>query len=273
MMTMTIRNKLYLGFGLILAFILGQAVITYLLLNQSETLVRQTIDKDFNASVEIARIAVEAQKLRRFEKEYLIYVGIPGQRDKYFSEWKGAHDQIKLMLNRIIQSRDTTWSSDDVTKAKEWLASLGAYENGFTRMVQQADSGTITTTLQGNEAVREAKDAFRVLLDGTAQGGDLKLQSATKSGQTIFSKFGTVNLVLVISALAGIGLVVVLLVVVPASISGPIEALTRSAHDMSIGNVSKPVTVTGGAEFKDLSETLERMRISQQMLLERMKNK
>jgi nitrate/nitrite-specific signal transduction histidine kinase len=60
---------------------------------------------------------------------------------------------------------------------------------------------------------------------------------------------------------------------VPASISSPIEALTRSAHDMSTGNLDRPVTITGSPEFKDLADTLERMRVSQKMLMERLKQK
>jgi len=263
----TIRNKLYLGFVLILSFMLGQAALTYLLLNQSEALVRQAINKDFNASVEIARLGIEAQKLRRFEKEFLIYMGSANQRSKYYANWKSSHDRTKLMLDGMVQNPDSEWSSDDVLRAKEWLVSLGAYENGFNRMVQQVNRGEITSTLQGNEAVREAKDAFRVLLDGTTLGGELKYQDATKTGLAIIGKFGTVNLALIVSTLAGIGLVAISLMVVQRLVSRPIEALTRSAYDMSTGDMSKPIPITGGAEIKGLAETLERMRISQLMLM------
>jgi methyl-accepting chemotaxis protein len=270
---MTIRNKLYIGFALILAFSIGQAAVTYLNLNQSEALVNQAIGKDFNASVEIARIGIEAQKLRRFEKEFLIYVGSKDQRAKYFTEWKGAHDQVKTMLDRIVENRDADWSAGDIAKAREWQVSLKGYADGFTGVVLGADSGQITSTMQGNEAVREAKDAFRVLLDGTTMGVEQKYKQAVASEQAIGGKFRLVNIVIGIAALAGIGLVAVMLVIVPNSISRPIEVLTRSAHDMSTGIMSKPVAVAGSPEFKELADTLERMRVSQQMLIERLKKK
>jgi nitrogen fixation/metabolism regulation signal transduction histidine kinase len=127
--------------------------------------------------------------------------------------------------------------------------------------------------MQGNEAVRDAKDAFRVLLDGTTAGIEQKYQSAANASESIDGKFGLVNIVLVLAALAGVGLVATMFVVVPASIARPIEALTRAAHDMSTGNLAKSVTVGGTAEFKELGETLERMRISQQMMLDRLKTK
>lgn len=270
---LTIRNKLYLGFTLILAFLLGQTAFTYRLIDQSEHLVHQALDKDFSASIEIASIGIEAHKLRSFEKEFLIYTGVPSQRGKYTSEWREAHDQIKIMLNRIVENRDTTWSSDDITKARDWLAALNTYEQGFSQVVQQVHSGRISSTMQSNEAMREAKDAFRALLDGTTQGGNLKFEQATKSGQAILGKFRNVNFVLITSALLGTCLVVTLLIIIPAMISRPIEALTRSAHEMSTGDMNKPIAITGSIEFTDLAETLERMRISQQMLLDRLINK
>jgi CHASE3 domain sensor protein len=270
---MSIRKKLQIGFTLILAFVLIQATVTFLSIAQSERLVRQAIDNDFNASVEISRIGIEAQKLRRFEKELLIYVGSPSARDKYFADWKSAHAQIKTMVDRIVDNRDGKWSPEDGAKAREWRTSLDAYGDGFVRVVQAAGSGQITSTIQGNDAVREAKDAFRVLLDGTSQGGDEKFQQALKSEQAITARFWIVYIVLGVSALAGFGLVALMLMVVPASISSPIEALTRSAHDMSTGNLDRPVTITGSPEFKDLADTLERMRVSQKMLMERLKQK
>jgi HAMP domain-containing protein len=266
---LTIRKKLHLGFGLILAFMLGQTVVTFLSISQSEALVTQAIDKDFNASVEIAAIGIEAQKLRRFEKEYLIYVGSPSAREKYYAEWKSAHDQIKTKVDAIVDNRDGKWSPEDVVKARDWRSSLQAYFDGFATVVRSVNGGQITSTLQGNDAVREAKDAFRVLVDGAAQGYVQKFQQAHKSGENISNRFRLVNIVLGISALAGIGLVAVALMVLPASVSHPIEVLTRSAHEMSTGKLDHPVAIEGSPEFKDLADTLERMRISMQMLIER----
>lgn len=270
---LSIRNKLHLGFALILLFILGQTVITYLYLNQSQALVNEAIGKDFSASVDIARIGIEAQKLRRFEKEFLIYVGSASQRSKYLAEWRASYTQIGSMLGRIVENREGRWSPADITRAREWQKSLNAYGDGFLGVGAAAASGQITNTMQGNEAVAEAKNAFRILLDGTAAAIELKYQSADNTAQTINGKFRLVNSVLLVAALAGVVLVVTMLFVVPASIARPIETLTRAAHDMSTGNLGKSVAVSGSPEFKELGETLERMRISQQMLMERIKSK
>jgi methyl-accepting chemotaxis protein len=270
---LTIRNKLNLGFGLILLFILAQFGVIYVLLKQSYALVDTAVDRDFHASVEIAHIGVEAQKLRRFEKEYLIYVGSPSNRGKYLAEWKEASETVRKGVNHIIENKDKSWSQADISAAREWQQSLDAYVSGFMAVVAAADNGQITSTLQGNDAVREAKDAFRLLLDGTTKSINQKFQSASVSAKAIDGKFSLVTMVLVVVGLAGAALAAAMLVLVPASIGRPIEVLTRAAHDMSTGNLAKAITVTGSPEFKELGATLERMRVSQQMIIDRLTGK
>jgi methyl-accepting chemotaxis protein len=270
---LTIRNKLFIGFGLILLFILVQFAVVFVYLKQSQTLVDTAVDRDFRAGVEIARIGIEAQKLRRFEKEYLIYVGSPSQRVKYLAEWKETSDALRTALGRIVENQDKHWSQADISAAREWQQSLAAYISGFTRVVTAAENGQITGTLQGNDAVREAKDAFRLMLDGTATAIERKYQGAAISAKAIDGKFYLVNVVLVVVALVGAALAAAMLVLVPTSIGRPIEALTRAARDMSTGNLAKSITVTGSPEFKELGATLERMRVSQQMIIERLTGK
>lgn len=270
---LSIRNKLYVGFGLILLFMFVQLAVVYGFLHQSRTLVDTTITSEFNNSVEVARLGTEAHKLRRFEKEYLIHIRSPGKRAGYYAEWKGAHKNIQSMLTGIAENREQRWSPADIAAAIEWQKALNAYEVGFLRVVAAADSGRIASALQGNEAVRDAKDAFRLLLDGTAAAIDRKYQRAVASAQAINGKFTTVNLVLVIVALAGAALAVTMLIVVPAAIARPIEVLTRAAHDMSTGNLGTSISITGSPEFHELGATLERMRIAQQMMLDRLQAK
>lgn len=267
----TIRNKLHLGFGLILLFILGQFAVIYLFLKESQSLVDTAITRDFQASVEVAQIGTAAQKLRRFEKEYLIYVSSPTHRSKYFADWQGTHDEIHSTLARIVKNEDGRWSEEDLGKVREWQASLDTYAYGFTNVAQSVERGQITNTLAGNDAVRDAKDAFRVLLDGTAAKIARKYQHAAASAKAIETKFQLVNIVLIVVAVAGIVLVAAMLIRVPASIARPIESLTRAAHEMSTGNLGKSISISGSPEFKQLADTLERMRISQQVIMSRLR--
>jgi nitrate/nitrite-specific signal transduction histidine kinase len=269
----TIRNKLYFGFGLILLFILAQFAVVFVYLKQSEKLVDNAINRDFHTSVEVARIGIEAQKLRRFEKEYLMYIHSPSNRGKYFIEWKEASDAVAAKLRQIIENRDQRWSNRDAAAAREWQQSLDAYVNGFKEVVAAVDNGQITSTLQGNDAVRDAKDAFRVLLDGTAKKIEIKYERAAVSAKAVEGKFQLVTIVLVVVALAGTVLAAAMLVLLPTSIGRPIEMLTRAAHDMSTGNLGKAISVSGSPEFKELGATLERMRVSQQMIIDRLTGK
>ena len=57
----------------------------------------------------------------------------------------------------------------------------------------------------------------------------------------------------------------------PASISGPVLALVESAQRRSTGDLSQPIALTGVAEFENLSAVLDRLRISQRTLIDRLR--
>lgn len=268
---LSVRNKLYVGFGLILLFIVCQFAAVFFLQSQSQALVDTALERDFHGSVDVARIGIEAQKMRRFEKEYLIYIASANHRGKYLAEWREAGDKVRAGLASIVENMDRRWSEQAIASAREWQKSLAAYETGFMNVVAAADSGQITSTLQGNDGVNDAKNAFRVLLDGTSATIERKYQSAVAATKEIEGNFKLVNVVLAGVAIAGVLLAAVMLVMVPSSIGRPIEALTQAAHEMSTGNLGKSISVTGSPEFKKLGETLERMRVSQQVIINRLK--
>jgi methyl-accepting chemotaxis protein len=56
----------------------------------------------------------------------------------------------------------------------------------------------------------------------------------------------------------------------PKAVSGPIDALTKSVDDMTKGNLEQKVSANV-SEFSGLATALERMRVSQQALVARMR--
>ncbi len=42
-------------------------------------------------------------------------------------------------------------------------------------------------------------------------------------------------------------------------------------QEMSTGNLGKSISISGSPEFKQLADTLERMRISQQVIMSRLR--
>ena len=80
-------------------------------------------------------------------------------------------------------------------------------------------------------------------------------------------------LVAAVFEFAGAVLLITLLQLIPRSISKPVKELTEAATLMSKGDLNQQINPSHIKEFKTLSETLERMRMSQKTLIDRMLNK
>ena len=269
---LTLKAKLMFGFSLILVFMIGQSVVTYFYVSTSEALVTQAINKDFNASIAISRIAIEGNKLRRYEKEFFVYADNPEKRAKYHQEWRGSYNKLKTELDDAVSNKSGVWSRIDTQEVQTWVDAHRSYGAGFEEVVAQVEAGEIQGTLAANAAIQDAKNKFRVLLSGAAKGGATKLAGAEVTAVQIKENSNLVNLIVIFAATAGTVLVLVLLVVIPTSVAKPIETLAKAAQIMSMGNLDTPVPPTGGAEFKQLRDTLERMRISQKTFMARFRS-
>lgn len=269
---LTLKAKLMFGFSLILVFMIGQSAVTYFYVSKSEALVAQAINKDFNASIAISRIAIEGNKLRRYEKEFFVYADNFEKRAKYHKEWRESYNKLTTELNDAVSNKTGVWSELDKQEVQTWIGAHRAYGAGFEEVVAQVEAGEIQGTLAANAAIQDAKNKFKVLLNGAAKGGAAKLAGAEGTAVEIKHNSNLVNLIVIFAATAGTVLALVLLLVIPTSVARPIEALAKAAQIMSMGNLDTPVPQTGGAEFRQLRDTLERMRISQKTFMAKFKS-
>ena len=264
---LSIRARLMLGFGLMMFFIMGQSIVTFVYFQENSSLVRQAINHDFKASTEIANIAVIGQALRRYEKEYFIYVDNFDKRRGYHKEFSESAGKLKKSLDGILGDTSTTWSDDDKREATVWAKALDTYTLGFNEIADKVERGELQTTLEANAAIQNAKNAFRVLLKGAAKGSRLKYQGAEVNHARIAKNLNFVNYTVIVMSVAGLALVLVLMISIPRAIAGPIKLLNDAATAMSVGNLDRRVPLSSVAEFEDLAKTLERMRVSQKVLI------
>jgi len=270
---MSIHSKLASGFSLIIIFVLIQAAITFFYISKSNKLVDQAIDTSFAQSQFISQLAIDGQKLRRYEKEYFIYVNNDRKRDKYYKEWSEAKDSIHGRLTAAIEDNSNTWSLYDRGEMEVWRKSLNAYNDGFQTVNQMVLSGRIKETISANAEIRDAKNEFRTYLSGTDKLGKEKLNEAKEFAKVIDADFNMLYYIMFITSAAGILLLITLLQVIPRSIAKPVKELTEAATLMSKGDLNQQINSSKIKEFKTLSETLERMRMSQKTLIDRMLSK
>jgi methyl-accepting chemotaxis protein len=192
------------------------------------------------------------------------------QEKKYEGEWTDTYNNLKSQMASLVSDSAAVWSEREKTEFQQWQAALGAYGDGFRKVVRDVANGTIKDTLSANAAIREAKDKFRVLLDGTVKVGEQKLANAKSAQAHIAQRHQTLALVLVSAVSGCVGLCLLLVSTVPASITKPIKMLSDAAAAMSTGNLQQVVPTTLKVrDFTGLAETLERMRISLQVMMGR----
>lgn len=270
---MSIHSKLASGFALIIIFFLLQAAITFVYISKSNNLVNQAIHQSFQQSQFISQLSIDGQKLRRYEKEYFIYVNHDRKREKYYKEWTEAKNSIEARLTSAINSTDEKWTLYERNEMEVWKQSLDAYNAGFQNMNNMVLNGVLTDPISANAEIRDAKNEFRTYLSGTAKMGKDKLADAKQYAAQIDDNFKLLHMVMFATSAAGIVLLITLLQLIPRSIAKPVKELTEAATQMSKGNLNSKINTSKIKEFKALSETLERMRMSQKTLIERMLSK
>lgn len=264
---LSVRNKLTIVFSLLIAILLAQFGLVYYFSSKSALLIKQAIDAN-DASNAVGRLAIEGQKLRRYEKEYFIYVDNPKKREKYSSEWNESYAKLKEEL-ALLLSHESRWSEQDKAKADAWDESLNAYARGFHKVEAAVAGDIIKGTLDANKAIQDAKNKFRVFLKGTAAEVVGKLEQARTASTQLQDNFATVQKFLIGLSFTGLLIGGIILFTVPGSIARPITELTDSVTDISKGNITRPVSVRGTHEVKALAESVERLRVAVKGLMAR----
>jgi methyl-accepting chemotaxis protein len=270
---MSIHSKLASGFALIIIFLLAQGVITFYYVSNSNKLVDQAIESSFQQSQYIAQLSIDGQKLRRYEKEYFIYVNNDRKREKYFGEWTEAKNSIHSRLTAAINDNSGTWSLYDRNEMEIWKGSLLKYSDGFNAVNNTVLAGGLRDPILANTAIRDAKNEFRTYLGGTDKMSKEKFNEAKQYAAQIDGNYNMLFMIIAATTAAGIVLLITLLQLIPRSISKPVKELTEAATLMSKGDLNQQINPSQIKEFKTLSETLERMRMSQKTLIDRMLNK
>ncbi|NMG46423.1 HAMP domain-containing protein [Aromatoleum toluvorans] len=282
---MSIRNKLILGFSVLLAFILVQGAASFFYGSRTQGLVDTAVNRNFIATSEITDLLASAQQLRRLEKEYLIYVGDVDGRNKVLDGWNATHGRVLGQLEAMVSNSKGIYLPGDSTAFAQWKAALDDYQKGFTHVIEGfsydvsiLDEGaggrsqTYNKAVRANEELRPVVERFdTVLIQGATNLARARAEDSAVAYQRIRSNFDVVGYVNIGFAIAGLLLAAGLLMTIPASITRPLESLVESADKMSLGDLGKKFEAGGVKDFERLAASLERMRVTMEAMIVRLK--
>lgn len=320
----SIRSRLTLGLAVIILFFLTQAALVWWNQSTTSTLVVDTARKNTLASSQLGELAVLAQQVRRYEKEYFVYVGNPERRNGYIKEWTGTSDKISKLIGTMRSNRDGAFSEEDVAKVSQWSDAAGFYATEMKKIFDQVDaqsakvaqsvanaasaladsasktagakdSGIKTTALKTaapapaadtaapavvmfapaevNTMIGAGKDRLSsVLIKGVSEMTSGKTKQTLGLADVAADGFNRVFYGVMATVAIGVLIALILIFTLPNAVTKPLEALTGAVENLSKGKLDAKIDSGGVAEFEGLSKALERMRIGQQALVNRMRN-
>jgi methyl-accepting chemotaxis protein len=300
---MSISGKIKLGLSIMLAALVLQFALGQILDRRTQEKVNIAVTKNFAAADQLAELGAAGQQIRRYEKEYFIYVNDTTGRTKYRGEWTGTFNKLQTNLGAMQANKDGMFSSQDTVAFQSWMNALEFYGKEFNTIMTRADAGTIVppapvvevaqplakvtpapvvvvaapdlskATKLANDMIGPGKDKFREVLDGTEKMRKAKLVESAASVNEIRKLFSISTYVSLGIFLVGLILAVYLMISIPNAVKKPIEEFVEIADRISKGDTKQAVQATVASEFDGLAKALERLRVAQSGLLDKIRAK
>lgn len=302
----SIRLKLISGLSLIILFFLAQAAFVIWNQNTARTEVVDATRKNTVASSQLGDIAVLAQQLRRYEKEYFVYIGVEDKRNNYIKEWTAANDKLKQQLQAMRSNESKAFVSADLSEIEKWTAAADFYAvqmktifdtvNDRTAKIASQKSAAeavalsnpkaalkpaavtvaepvdqslvMLTSIQANDMIGPGKTRFSdVLIKGVSEMSKGKTKATLALSEVAGVGFDKLLFGVLISVAAGVLIALALMFTLPKSVNAPLAKLTASVENISKGNLGEQVESGNIKEFDGLTKALERLRLSQKTLV------
>lgn len=266
---MSIRAKLFFSFLFIALMILVLFVVRQHYSIKEAELVHEII-LDHKISSQLAGLSSASQKIRRFEKEFFIYVNNPEKRNKYAGQFNETNEEINQFLEQLI-SIYTTYKYDTSSIAlAEWAAALKYYADGFNTLVERVQNGEIINVIDANSAIQDYKNRFRLVLAGTDKAIKQQYLLATEKADLIKQYQSNSSTIFIVISTLSFLIAIFMSFFVPASIVKPLKQLTDIANRISKGQVKAMTDVKGSVEIENLSKSIQRLQLATLGLLKRL---
>lgn len=256
---MSIRTKLLYSFLLLTLLLVIHFISSFYLSQREHDLVKEMVVEQ-NISHQLSRLSIVAQKIRRYEKEYFIYVQSPSKRNQYYKEFSEAKVEINNVLSGLKRTYSKNEKNAELNQLVAWEISTLAYTDGFNKVHLDVVDGLITDVIQANTAIKKSKNKFRSVLSGSSNAIEDSFRRARLKADLIreFSKTSLlVSMVITIFSVV-IGLVIAFQV--PASITRPLQELSEVVTSISKGELNEKVDVKGSPEIVDISKSIGRLQ-------------
>lgn len=173
--------------------------------------IEQAVRHNFAAAGLLSKLQVQAERMRRYEKEMFIYAAVPDKRAKYVKEFDDAYAKLLDLQNQAMGSQQKGFTADDRAQVAKWGDATAFYGNEFRKVAVSAEAASTPEqkadlTVRLNTEIAPGKDRFREVLDGASKMREAKEKASLEINNTIDAQFGRLNAVVAaLGALLAIG--------------------------------------------------------------------
>jgi HAMP domain-containing protein len=256
---MSIKSRLTLIILVLVGVLALQGAINFYFRGVNDALTDKLYAGVANTA-EASFLSTEVQKMRRFEKEYFIYVENPDKRRAYDADVRKASNALTQALMGMIANRDRRYSDAEVATLKKWLDDLSFYTQQFIGVVNKVENGDLKGTVTANAAIGPGKDRLKGLIDGSAKAGAERQKAAVADARALTENRKLAAFAFAVSSALAIVVGLVSLVLLRGAIVRPLEDMADVADRVSRGDMGVTFPEQKAPEFALLAESLERMR-------------
>jgi HAMP domain-containing protein len=303
----SIRIRLIASMAVLIAFFVLQAIAVTWFTNAQSVQTAASIRNNTQSNAQLTELATLAQQIRRYEKEYFVYVQNEEKRNGYIKEFDDASGRIRKLLDAVLANSGGAYTKAEISEVNRWRDAHAFYAGEMTRIFNEvkriqselaaapapapvhstapaakgatavaaaAPGPQLPTPAEANDMIKAGKDRFGAeLIAGVAKMGKAKTEATLGLAQGSTEGYQQLLSVVMTTVVLGIAIAAFLVFTLPGAITRPISVLSEVADTVARGDLDKPFAVTNVPEFEPLVKSLERMRMALSVLTRRAKAK
>jgi methyl-accepting chemotaxis protein len=259
---LTIRARLFTGFGIMLLFIATIGIISYWGMTKMEAYIKELTSVEATLTANSARVRANINMLRRFEKDLFISIGDTEKMAEYKKKWDEASAWVNKILDESLKVLSSSTSAD-ANKDKETVEAvkkhLATYAAGFAQVYDTIKAGQISTTQDANKAISQYKEATyksEALTSELTTKMDKHMDEVTAEAIASSRK---IEFMIIGMSVVAIILALILALLTIGSITAPLTRLVTVANTIAQGDLTARVEVTSNDETGQLMAAMQTM--------------
>lgn len=256
----SIKTKLYRGVlffaGLLLTLSLGALWLAKSFSDDALELINRAV----NSGTELSALAVDAHKIRRYEKEYFIYIQDTKSRTKYLEEFDTTAQRITETITRMINNRAGLYSLSEVERFRQWNQAADFYFAEFHSINMAVSRGQMTDSLLANAAIKTGKDRFALVLNEVSKEVEHRKTQVADGRTQIMRDAQMAAFSMILIAFFGIAFCIWHFQQIYGVITAPLERIVDAVEELAAGRVPGKLQRESASEFSRIVVALEAVR-------------